>query len=145
MTIDKRMESKGTLNESQYLKQLADQVRKMDMKVGKVKVASEPAADEKDISDYMELQYYEALKNFQKNNPGATEDDFKESLRRLSLDSGGKVIDFSKYKKDDDWYKSKVRKLDLGSIFGPDRTLASLSDSEKEVVQKLLRMTLGKE
>lgn len=140
MTIDKRMESKGTLNESEYLKQLADQVKKLNLKV-----ASEPAADEKDISDYMDLQYYEALKNFKKNNPGATEDDFKESLRRLSLDSGGKVIDFSKYKKDDDWYKSKVRKLDLGSIFGPDRTLASLSDSEKEVVQKLLRMTLGKE
>ena len=48
MTIDKRMESKGTLNESEYLKYLADQVRKMDMKVGKVKVASETAAEEKE-------------------------------------------------------------------------------------------------
>jgi hypothetical protein len=117
----------------------------MDMKVGTVKVASETAAEEEELSDYMDMQYEKALENFKKNNPGATEDDFKESIRRLSLDSGGKVIDFSKYKKDDDWYKSKVRKLDLGSIFGPDRTLASLSDSEKEVVQKLLRMTLGKE
>jgi len=110
-----------------------------------IKVASETAAEEKYLSDFMDMSYEEALKNFKKNNPGATEDDFKESLKRLSLESGGKVIDFSKYKKDNDWYKSKVRQLNLGSIFGPDRTLASLTDQERAAVQKLLRLTMGKE
>jgi len=110
-----------------------------------IKLASETAAEEKDLSDLMDMYYEEALIKFLKNNPGATKEDFDESLRRLSLESGGKVIDFSKYKKDNDWYKSKVRQLNLGSIFGPDRTLASLTDQERAAVQKLLRLTMGKE
>ena len=111
----------------------------------KIKVASETAAEEKYLSDFLDKSYEEALKKYLENNPGSTEEDFDESLRRLSLESGGKVIDFSKYKKDNDWYKSKVRQLNLGSIFGPDRTLASLTDQERTAVQKLLRLTMGKE
>ena len=52
------------------------------------------------------------------------------------------VIDFAKYKKDNDWHKA-TRKLDLASLFPEGKTLNSLTDKEKAAVNKLLKLTLG--
>ena len=59
-----------------------------------IKLARESAAEEKNMSDFMDMKYGEALLKFLDNNPGKTEDDFKE-LFRTSLESGGKVINFA--------------------------------------------------
>ena len=108
------------------------------------KLASETAAEEKYLSDYMDMKYETARDKYLENNPGKTEEDFIEIINRMKLESGGKVIEFSKYKKDNDWHKT-VRKLDLASMFTPGKTLASLSKDEREAVNKLLKLTLGKE
>jgi|TARA_E500000331_G_scaffold332202_1_gene355198 hypothetical protein len=132
MNITKALPGRGDLTEKEYLKELENMV------------ASETAAEEKRMQDFGEMKYEEALRRFLKNNPGKSEQDFIDSIRRINLSSGGKVIDFSKYKKDDDWYKD-VKKLDLASMFTPGKTLSSLSKSERAAVNKLLRLTLGKE
>ena len=132
MNITKALPGRGDLTEKEYLKELENMV------------ASETAAEEKRMQDFGEMKYEEALRRFLKNNPGKSEQDFIDSIRRINLSSGGKVIDFSKYKKDDDWYKD-VKKLDLASMFTPGKTLSSLSKSERAAVNKLLKLTLGKE
>ena len=109
-----------------------------------IKLASETAAEEKDLSDFLDMKYELARDKYLENNPGKTEEDFIETVRRIKLESGGKVIDFAKYKKDNDWHKT-VRKLDLASMFTPGKTLSSLSKDEREAVSKLLKLTLGKE
>ena len=37
-----------------------------------------------------------------------------------------------------------IKKIDLASYFTPGKTLASLTDAEREVVNQLLKMSLGK-
>mgnify|MGYP003641912808 CR=1 FL=1 len=103
-------------------------------------LASEDAAAEQSMSDFMDMKYEIALDKFLENNPDKTEKDFQDSIRRLSLESGGKVIKFSDYK---DPIK-KVKEIDLAGLFTPGKTLASLTSDERDVVNKLLRMTLGK-
>ena len=58
---------------------------------------------------------------------------------RIQLAEGGKVIKFSDYK------KPKIKKLNLSSLFEHAKTIASLTDAEREVVNDLLRKTLGKD
>jgi len=106
-----------------------------------IKIASESIEEEKKLSEYMDMLYEEGLKKFKKENPGKDEEDFIREIR-LELSSGGKVIDFAKYKKDNDWYKT-TRKLDLASLFPEGKTLSSLTDKEKAAVNKLLKLTLG--
>jgi hypothetical protein len=122
------------------VERVGKEIKKEDLK----KLASETRLEEKELSDFGDMQYEEALRKFLKNNPDKDEQDFIDSIRRINLSSGGKVIDFSKYKKDDDWYKD-VKKLDLASLFTPGKTLASLSDDERKAVNKLLKLTLGKD
>jgi|TARA_R110001599_G_scaffold99249_1_gene254463 hypothetical protein len=62
-------------------------------------------------------------------------------FKRIELSGGGKVIKFSDYK---DPIK-KIKNIDLASLFTPSKTLASLTEAEKEVVNDLLRRTLGKD
>ncbi len=106
-----------------------------------IKVASETMQEEKRLSDYMDKLYEEGLEKFKKENPGKDEEDYIKEIR-LGLRSGGKVIDFAKYKKDNDWHKA-TRKLDLASLFPEGKTLNSLTDKEKAAVNKLLKLTLG--
>ena len=56
MTITKALESKGTLEEKEYLKKLENLM------------ASETAAEEKRLSDFMDMEYEEALEIFLKNH-----------------------------------------------------------------------------
>jgi len=104
-------------------------------------MASESAAEEKALSDFMDMKYEEALRQFLKNNPSKTEKDFQEKIIRIPMESGGKVLDFAKFRKGKD---PKIKEIDLASLFTPGKTLASLTESEREAVNNLLRLTLGK-
>jgi hypothetical protein len=123
--IEKRLEPKGDLSEKEKL----------------IKLASETAAEEKELSDFMDMKYQIALEKFLENNPGKTEKDFQQEIIRIPLESGGKVIDFAKYRKSKD---PKIKEIDLASLFTPGKTLASLTSEERDKVNLLLRMTLGK-
>jgi|TARA_R110000787_G_scaffold34982_1_gene90220 hypothetical protein len=128
MNTDKALEGRGDLTEKEYLKKLEGIM------------ASETAAEEQSLSEFMDMKYQMALDKFLENNPDKSEKDFQDSIRRLSLESGGKVIKFSDYK---DPIK-KVKEIDLAGLFTPGKTLASLTEDERDVVNKLLKMTLGK-
>ena len=60
----------------------------------------------------------------------------------LELADGGKVIFLSDYLKQK--RKPPIKKINLDSA-APGRTLDSLTEAEREVVNKLLRMSFGKE
>jgi hypothetical protein len=122
--VEKEMPGRGDLSEKETL----------------IKLASETAAEEKDLSDFMDMKYDEALREFKKNNPGKTEQDFLDAIIRIPMESGGKVIDFAKFRKSKD---PKVKQIDLASLFTPGKTLASLSEDERAKVNLLLKMTLG--
>ncbi len=64
-------------------------------------------------------------------------------FKRIQLSGGGKVINFADYAKGKD-ADSKVRQLDIASHFKLGKTLSSLTDAEKDVVNNLIRMSLGK-
>ena len=103
-------------------------------------LASEDAAAEQSMSDFMDMKYEMALEKFLENNPNKTEDDFIDVIGRIPMETGGKIIDFAKYAKADD---SKIKELDLASLFTPGKTLASLNVDERNAVNNLLKMTLG--
>ena len=125
INIEKQMPSKGDLSEIDKLNLLA----------------SEDAAAEQSMSDFMDMKYEIALEKFLENNPDKTEEDFMNAIRRIPMETGGKIIDFAKYAKADD---SKIKELDLASLFTPGKTLASLNVDERNAVNNLLKMTLGK-
>jgi len=106
------------------------------------KLASESKAEEDALQDYGEMEYYKALKKFLRDNPGSTEDDFKRVIVRIPLEGGGsaKIIKMSDYKNPD----KKVKELNLASLFTPSKTLASLTESERDAVNQLLKLTFGK-
>ena len=122
--IDKILPATGDLSELDKMK----------------RYVSEDAAAEQSMSDFMDMKYEIALEKFLENNPDKTEEDFISAIRRIPMETGSKVIDFAKYAKTDD---SKIRELDLASLFTPGKTLASLTKDERDVVNNLLRMTLG--
>jgi len=124
--VEKELPAKGDLSEREEL----------------IKLASETAAEEKDMSDFMDMKYQMALEKYLENNPGKTEKDFQEAVIRIPLEGGGsaKIIKFSDYKDP----AKKVKDIDLASLFTPGKTLASLSSDEREKVNMLLRLTLGK-
>ena len=124
-SIEKEMPGKGDLSEKEQL----------------IKLASESAAEEKELSDFMDMKFEMALEKYLKENPGKTEEDYINAIRRISLESGGKVVDLNKYRKEKD---IKIKELDLASMFTPDRTLSSLSDKERDAVNTLLKLTFGK-
>ena len=62
-------------------------------------------------------------------------------FKRIELSGGGKVVNFADYAKGKD---SKVKEIDLASYFTPGKTLSSLTEAEREVVNNLLKMSLGK-
>ena len=123
--IEKRLEAKGDLSEKEKL----------------IKLASESASEEKELSDFMDMKYQMALEKYLENNPVKTEKDFQLEIIRIPMENGGKVIDFAKYRKSKD---PKIKEIDLASLFTPGKTLASLTESEREAVNNLLKLTLGK-
>jgi|TARA_B100001059_G_scaffold227726_1_gene257939 hypothetical protein len=124
--VEKELPGKGDLSEKEKL----------------IKLASETAPEEKELSEFGDMKYQEALDRFKKNNPGATEEDFLKAIIRIPMSGGGsaKIIKFSDYKDP----AKKVKEIDLASLFTPGKTLASLTTDEREKVNMLLKLTLGK-
>ncbi len=81
----------------------------------------------------------EELKDWKKKNPDKDEMDFyKEkgiAIKRIELDKGG-VVSLSDYLKQKE--KPKIKKIDLaqGDF---EKTVASLTDSDKDLIKELLR------
>ena len=81
----------------------------------------------------------EELKDWKKKNPDKDEMDFyKEkgiAIKRIRLDKGG-VVSLSDYLKQKE--KPKIKKIDLaqGDF---EKTVASLTDSDKDLIKELLR------
>ena len=89
-------------------------------------------------------ELFEAIQEKFKNErkPGEPFDSWlnrtpREELIKINLASGGKVIKFSDYKK-----PTEVKEINLSDFFDVGRTMASLSDSERETVKWLLNKTL---
>ena len=82
--------------------------------------------------DYEKQEKYKNFLDFLKSKD-------EEYFIRIQLAGGGKVIKFSDYK------KPKIKKINLSSLFEHAKTIASLTDAEREVVNDLLRRTLGKD
>ena len=107
-----------------------------------IQLASETAAEEKEMSDFMDMKYEMALERYLKNNPGKTEEDFiNEVIRRVPLRDGSKIIDFAKYRKTKN---PKVKELRLSDLFTPETTLAELDENQRATLNTLLRLTFGK-
>ena len=123
--VEKELPGRGDLSERENL----------------LKLASESAAEEKSMSDFMDMKYQIALEKYLENNPGKTEKDFQEAIIRIPMQSGGKIINFSDYAKSKD---PKIKEIDLASLFTPGKTLASLTNEERKAVNNLLKLTLGK-
>ena len=96
---------------------------------------------ESGISDQILRDYYKDRK------PGQSITDWLDSKPReyflnipLQLRDGGKVISLSSYLKQKE--KPKIKKINLDSI-APGKAIVDLSDAEREVVNKLLRMSFN--
>lgn len=127
--VDRKLEARGDNSETKKIMQIAE------------KMSGDPDSG-------FEIQLLQGAKElFDKyGKPGETLDEFidridPEILKRINLKDGSKVIDFLKYAKS---REPEVKKIDLASRFTPGKTLASLTESERDLVNKLLRMTLGK-
>tara|TARA_R110000851_G_scaffold311760_1_gene472058 strand:- start:786 stop:1181 length:396 start_codon:yes stop_codon:yes gene_type:complete len=129
MNTDRALEGRGDLTEKEYLKKLENLM------------ASETASEEKSLAEFGDMKYEEAKDKYLKNNPGKTEQDFQDAIRRIPMESGGKVIDFAKYAKIKD---PEVKEISLSELFSPNKTLASLSKDERAAVNKLLKLTFGR-
>ena len=93
-----------------------------------------------DIIDTLKEKFNEEKK------PGESFDSWlkrtpREDIIKISLKNGGKVIDFAKYAKSK---PPKVKPISLSDIFDLNRTLSSLSPSERETVSWILNRTLYK-
>ncbi|WP_440928740.1 hypothetical protein [Candidatus Pelagibacter sp.] len=130
--IDKRLEGKSDGSELERLKLLASKVDDLT-----------PEGQQLELSGNLKQAYEKAKENGFKGT-------IIEYIKKLSLEElrqmlgdGGKVIDFIKFAKMKN--PKVVRKLDLASQFTPERTLASLTEDERDKVNMLLKMTLGKD
>ena len=124
--IDKKLEAIGNLEET---KRLADLEKEMfDVEQNLADTLRELFEKEKKPG--------QSLIDWMKSKPT----DFFKTIR---LSGGGKVINFADYAKGKD-ADSKVRQLDIASHFKLGKTLLSLTDAEKDVVNNLIRMSLGK-
>ncbi len=78
--------------------------------------------------------------------PGETDAEFikrlsPDELKRISLKDGSNVVELSKYSKTKD--TPKVKKLNLAAHFELGKTVASLSEADKDVVKNLLKMSFN--
>ena len=109
------------------------------------------AKDEADIIFDLETDILSTLKSeFEKEkSKGQTFTDWLKSkpksyLRSIPLQmaSGGKVIMLSDYLKQKE--KPRIKKINLDAV-APGKALSQLTDAEREVVQTLLRLSMGRD
>jgi len=120
LNIEKKMPSKGDGSTAKALKKLASESPREEFEL--------------DLGSILE-----ELKDWKKENPDKDEMDFyKEkgiAIKRIELDKGG-VVSLSDYLKQKQ--KPKIKKIDLaqGDF---EKTVASLTDSDKDLIKELLR------
>ena len=120
--IDKRLESRDDNSTSKNLKQLAEANKDPDSGLG-----LELIQNLKQLRDELDPNEKDLNKFLDKLS--------EEQLKRLLLSEGGKVIDFRKYSKSKE---PSVKKINLaqGDF---QKTVAGLSDSDKDLIKELLR------
>ena len=122
--IDKRLEAKSDLTAATKLADLEKQ--NFDLEQSIIEQIKE---------DFEKQDKYKNFLDFLKSK----DDDY---FKRIELKEGGRVYTLSDYRKSKE---PKVKEINLSSLFEHARTIASLSDAEREVVNDLLRKTLGKD
>ena len=125
--VEKALEGRGDLSEKDELQLLADaEKERFDFETGLIQTLKEKYMEER--------RENETFSDWLKSKP----DDY---LRRISLDKGGKVINFADYAK---MKQPKIKQLNLASLFADHaKTMASLTDKERDAVNDLLKRTLG--
>jgi len=94
------------------------------------------------LYDRMRSDYQDAVdKGYSGNFMSWVQSQPDDYFKRIELNSGGKVISFSDYVKKN----PKVKKINLADHFKLNQTVADLSDADVELVNRLLKMSLGKE
>jgi len=127
--IDKRLDPKGDGSEAKELKRLAEK-DPIDLEfdalsdvLNTLKTIHESEAPDVPFRAWL----------------NSKDDDY---FKRLEYAGGGKVIkfpvDLTKYR------EPKYQKINISAGFGKDKTIASLTEDERNVVERLLRMSLGK-
>ncbi|MDB2341173.1 hypothetical protein N9V33_00290 [Candidatus Pelagibacter bacterium] len=123
--IDKALEGKGNNEET---KRLAD-LEKIEF----------------DVMQNLADKIKEDFERETKDKPRSFMDWLKskptEYFKRIELKSGGKVVDIRSYSK---LKEPEIKKINLADYFEFGKTVASLTDAEKEVVNQMLQMSLGK-
>ena len=122
--IDKRLEGKSDLTAAAKLADLEKQ--SFDLEQSIIDTIKK---------DFEKQDKYKNFLDFLKSK----DDDY---FKRIELKEGGRVYTLSDYRKSKE---PKVKEINLSSLFEHARTIASLSDAEREVVNDLLRKTLGKD
>jgi len=107
--------------------------------------------DKKQLADLEKLQFdlerdiIDTLKeDFEKQNKYDNFLDFLKSkdddyFKRIELKEGGRIYTLSDYRK---LKEPKVKEINLASLFDHAKTISSLTDAEREVVNDLLRRSL---
>ena len=123
--IDKRLEPRGDNSSSRILKQLAEANKDPDAGLG-----LELIQNLKELRDELDPNEKDLNKFLDKLS--------EEQLKRLLLSGGGKVIDFRKYSKSKE---PTVKKLNLSQGDFNRAVIDVKTDSDKELIKKLLRMS----
>ena len=124
--VEKALEGRGDLSEKEELLKLADMEKeRFDFEIDLIQTLREKYKEERKDN--------QTFSDWLKSKP----DDY---LRRISMDKGGKVINFIDYSK---MKEPKVKKLDLASLFADHaKTIASLTPQERDAVNDLLKRTM---
>ena len=122
--IDKRLEGKSDLTAAAKLADLEKQ--SFDLEQSIIDTIKE---------DFEKQDKYKNFLDFLKSK----DDDY---FKRIKLRDGGKIISLSEYRKSKE---PKIKKINLSSLFDHARTIASLTEAEREMVNDLLRRSLGKD
>ena len=131
------------------------------MTIEKILEAGGPNTDKMDMNTFIQLadlekQEFDVMQNlidtiqedFEKERKsGESLIDWLKSkpteyFKRIELKDGGNVFFISDYLKSKK--KPKIKEIDLAGMFTPGKTLSSLTEAEREAVNNLLKLTLGK-
>ena len=132
------------------------------MTIEKILEAGGPNTDKMDMNTFIQLadlekQEFDVMQNlidtiqedFEKERKsGESLIDWLKSkpteyFKRIEIGKGGTVISISDYLKQKE--KPKIKEIDLAGMFTPGKTLSSLTEAEREAVNNLLKLTLGKD
>ena len=132
------------------------------MTIEKILEAGGPNTDKMDMNTFIQLadlekQEFDVMQNlidtiqedFEKERKsGESLIDWLKSkpteyFKRIELGKGVTVISISDYLKQKE--KPKIKEIDLAGMLTPGKTLSSLTEAEREAVNNLLKLTLGKD